>query len=57
MEGVGPDLPLPKGEEAQDGESHRFQEHILDNTPMLPFGPLSSGLFWTPTISFSMIVV
>ena len=36
---------------------NRFQEHILDNTPLLPFGPLSTGLFWTPTDLFSLVVV
>ena len=36
---------------------NRFQEHILDNTPLPPFGPLSTGLFWTPTDLFSMIDV
>ena len=36
---------------------NRFQEHILDNTPLLPFGPLSTGLFWTPTqISFHWLL-
>ena len=60
VEGVGPDHPLLK-EEAHGAceflAGLRFQEHILENTPMLPFGPLSSGLFWTATIFLSMIVV
>ena len=60
VEGVGPGHPLLK-EEAHGAcecpAGLRFQEHILDNTTLLPFGPLSSGLFWTPAFFFSLIVV